>query len=83
MARRGERRAEDTAGDAREGLSSAYAYIGSDSDRIYALSPEPAAAQRVLWSLDTDRDVKSALTIGADGTLYVGSDDNQLWAIGP
>jgi hypothetical protein len=35
----------------------------------------------VLWEFETGGDVDSSPAIGSDGTVYVGSDDNNLYAI--
>ena len=35
----------------------------------------------VLWEFETGRQVFSSLAIGPDGTVYVGSNDNKLYAI--
>jgi hypothetical protein len=38
---------------------------------------------RVEWSFKTGLGVSSSPAIGSDGTIYVGSDDNKLYAINP
>ena len=47
--------------------------------------PEPTKAKATagvkLWEFKTGSDVGSSPTIGSDGTVYVGSDDNKLYAI--
>ena len=35
----------------------------------------------VLWEFETGFPVRSSPAIGSDGTVYVGSDDNKLYAI--
>ena len=35
------------------------------------------------WKYETGGNVYSSPAIGADGTIYVGSDDNYLYAINP
>ena len=35
----------------------------------------------VLWEFETGSDVQSSPAIGSDATVYVGSDDNKLYAI--
>ena len=35
----------------------------------------------VLWEFETGDSVRSSSAIGSDGTVYVGSDDNKLYAI--
>ena len=47
-------------------------------------APAEAVAQRpgtVLWEFETESAVFSSPSIGTDGTLYVGSRDNNLYAI--
>ena len=45
--------------------------------------PEPTKAKTgvKLWEFETGADVRSSPAIGPDGTVYVGSDDNKLYAI--
>ena len=49
----------------------------------------PGAAARLctnasqLWSFATGDTVRSSPAVGADGTVYVGSDDNKLYAVTP
>jgi hypothetical protein len=40
-----------------------------------------ATAGAKLWEFETGVDVDSSPAIGSDGTVYVGSDDNKLYAI--
>ena len=42
----------------------------------------PLSAQ-TQWAFSTDSDIESSPAIGADGTIYVGSDDKHLYAINP
>ena len=50
-----------------------------------ATKPEPTKAKATagvnLWEFETGSRVGSSPTIGSDGTVYVGSDDNKLYAI--
>ena len=46
-------------------------------DNVYALNPNCA----LTWSYATGSVVYSSPAIGADGTVYVGSIDNKLYAI--
>ena len=50
-----------------------------------ATKPEPTKAKAVagvkLWEFETGRAVYSSPAIGSDGTVYVGSQDNKLYAI--
>ena len=47
--------------------------------------PEPTKAKATagvkLWEFETGSAVVSSPAIGSDGTVYVGSDDNKLYAI--
>ena len=47
--------------------------------------PEPTKAKTTagvkLWEFETGANVPSSPAIGSDGTVYVGSDDNKLYAI--
>jgi hypothetical protein len=42
---------------------------------------EAAAPGQVLWTFTTGGDVTSSPVIGADGTVYVGSDDQKVYAL--
>jgi hypothetical protein len=50
-----------------------------------ATKPEPPKAKATvvvkLWEFETGSDVYSSPAIGSDGTVYVGSWDNKLYAI--
>ena len=50
-----------------------------------ATKPEPTKAKATagvkLWEFKTGNYVSSSPAIGTDGTVYVGSDDNKLYAI--
>ena len=41
----------------------------------------PTKHKRFLWEFETGGPVRSSPSIGSDGTVYVGSDDNKLYAI--
>ena len=43
--------------------------------------PPPIKPGTVLWEFETGRWVDSSPAIGSDGTVYVGSGDNKLYAI--
>ena len=47
--------------------------------------PEPAKAKVIvgakLWEFETGEQVGASPAIGSDGTVYVGSDDNKIYAI--
>ena len=50
-----------------------------------ATKPEPTKAKATeatkLWEFETGSSVLSSPAIGSDGTVYVGSQDNKLYAI--
>ena len=48
-----------------------------------SIKPEPTKAKTgvKLWEFETGGDVWSPPTIGSDGTVYIGSWDNKLYAI--
>ncbi len=67
-------------------------YVGSDDDKLYAVADctgveapitactgSGTAAQK--WSFTTGGNVNSSPAIGSDGTIYVGSLDDKLYAI--
>jgi outer membrane protein assembly factor BamB len=54
-------------------------YIGTTTGVFYAFTP----AGSVLWKLATGGGIHGPAAIAADGTLYFGSDDNNLYAVGP
>ncbi len=57
-------------------------FVGSRDGQLYALSPGAVAPDdRLLFSLDLQRDIISSPAIGDDGTIYVGSDSGKLFAI--
>jgi outer membrane protein assembly factor BamB len=43
--------------------------------------PMPAYSQSVVWSYQTEGYIRSSPAIGNDGTIYVGSSDDNLYAI--
>lgn len=55
-------------------------YIGDDDHKVYAFSP--ANARDPKWTFKTNGRVVSSPTLSLDGkTLYVGSDDDSLYAL--
>lgn len=66
-------------------------YIGTDAGSnegyLYALDPNPGAAERVKWRFQSGiNNVRSAPTVDdadRDGTIWFGSDDNNLYAVNP
>ena len=44
---------------------------------MYALTPQG----QLKWSFATGDDAYSSPAVGADGTVYVGSDDGKLYAL--
>ena len=51
--------------------------IGSQDDHLYAVRPDGALA----WTFALDADLDSAVTVGADGTIYLAGDDGVLRAL--
>ncbi|HOC78615.1 MAG TPA: PQQ-binding-like beta-propeller repeat protein [Methanofastidiosum sp.] len=51
-------------------------YVGAGND-LYAISPEGA----VLWNFPTSNGIWSSPAIGSDGTIYINSFDDKLYAI--
>ncbi|MDC0219454.1 PQQ-binding-like beta-propeller repeat protein, partial [Verrucomicrobia bacterium] len=48
---------------------------------IGQLKVDPTKHERFLWEFETGGNVSSSPAIGPDGTVYVGSNDNKLYAI--
>src|SRR4051812_35244563 len=42
----------------------------------------PAATQGVMWTFQTESEIWSSPAVGLDGTVYIGSNDKRLYAIG-
>lgn len=68
-----------------------YAYLGGDrtdlteigsntTGYLYAIDPDDGTC---LWYTDLYGHVKSSPAIGADGTIYVGSDKEDVFAVNP
>ena len=55
-------------------------YIGSFDGKVYALD---GATGKQKWALSTGPIYASSPAIAADGTIYVGSSNGYLYAIGP
>jgi outer membrane protein assembly factor BamB len=49
-----------------------------DTDKMFAINPDGTE----LWRYDTDGAIFGGAAIGQDGTVYFGSDDSYLYAIG-
>jgi len=57
-------------------------YVGSKDYFLYAFSPPAAGTIGVLkWRYEPGGSVTSSPAIGADGTVYVGSEDGSLHAL--
>ncbi len=54
-------------------------YIGSEDNKLYAISP--AGAEK--WSFIASDDIFSSPAIGSDGTIYIGCKGGKLYAINP
>ena len=60
--------------------SNSHIYFGSDDHNVYALYDRgTTAAQK--WRFSTANAVVTKPAVKADGTVYVGSSDNRLYAI--
>jgi outer membrane protein assembly factor BamB len=53
-----------------------YVYFGGRDRFVYCLSPRGA----LVWKHETGDQVDAGPVLGPDGTLYVGSDDGELYA---
>ncbi len=69
-------------------------YIGSGEGFFYALDPNADDTHRLKWSIELNMEwdglcwdepcpIYSSPAIGADGTIYVGSDDGYVYALDP
>jgi outer membrane protein assembly factor BamB len=52
-------------------------YVASLDGRVYVLSPAGA----LFSTFDTGDEIKAAMALGADGTLYVGTKERRLYAL--
>ena len=62
----------------------AWLLLAPKKDELAGSDPKPElpkTAGTVLWEFETEGEVSSSPAIGSDGTVYVGSDDNKLYAI--
>jgi hypothetical protein len=64
--------------DAKKGAT--LCTVGSNDERVYAL--DGANAGQVIWSFKTGGNIRSSPAIGLHGTVYVGSNDDKLYAFG-
>lgn len=53
-----------------------YVYFGARDHSVYCLDPDG----KKVWSYRTGDQVDSSPVLGADGVLYIGSDDGRLYA---
>ena len=53
-------------------------YVGAQDDRVYAVESKGT----IVWTFVTGEAIKSSPAIGSEGTLYIGSNDNKLHAVG-
>ncbi len=69
-------------------------YVGDDDDYVYAFKPavrltDPNAAAPLPlgpgeWRFRTNGEIESSAAVDPDdGTIYIGSDDGNVWAINP
>lgn len=55
-------------------------YFSDDFGRTYAVSPQG----QILWTRQSpDQLTRSTMTVGSDGTLYIGAYNSKLYAINP
>src|SRR5262249_19735060 len=75
--------ASNPCGDATGLADSAWPAFGRCPTRIgRALAPGPSSGAP-LWSFTAQNSIRSSAAIGADGTVYFGSDDQHLYAVSP
>ena len=55
--------------------------MAPSTDNLYAVTDNGASATE-KWAFGTGSSVFSSPAIGADGTIYVGSGDDNLYAVG-
>jgi outer membrane protein assembly factor BamB len=55
-------------------------YVGSDDERLYAIHADTGAQ---IWQRDLDHDIESSPAIGATGTIYVGAQNGDFFALAP
>ena len=55
-------------------------YVGSWDNSLYALDTDDGS---LVWSFETGNFVVSSPSIGEDGTIYFGSNDNFFYALNP
>jgi hypothetical protein len=63
--------------------NSPWPVFGHDPQRTGQSQYNGPQTNNVRWSYTTGRRVSSSPAIGADGTVYVGSYDDKLYALGP
>ncbi len=54
---------------------------GGESDYSNMISITTLSCEAIKWKFKTAEDIQSSPAIGSDGTIYVGSGDNYLYAI--
>ena len=59
-------------------VADGYLYVGAPGGAFYALGVEDGG---VLWRLDLDGAVLSSAAMGADGTLYVGTERGTVYSV--
>jgi len=60
-----------------------YVFWGDSSTDLDDDNIHDTGAKELNWQFDTGNNVESSPAVGADGTIYVGSKSNHLWAINP
>lgn len=61
-------------------LQGSVVYFGSDDRNVYAVE-DIGTSGRLKWKTATNGLVESSPAVGADGTVYIGSDDSKLYAL--
>jgi outer membrane protein assembly factor BamB len=62
---------------------------GSDDAYTLSLNPDaatgtsPVGTAKIKWQFETDFEVHAPPVVGADGTIYVGSYDDNIYAVNP
>ena len=58
-------------------------YKGNAQHTGVLAGPAPAVQPQLMWTIKTGGPIVGSPTVGADGTIYVGSHDGKLYAVSP